>query len=306
LNSEPERRSRRNVDGILLLDKPVGVSSNQALRKVKGLFGAAKAGHTGSLDPFATGMLVICFGQATKISGQLLEASKTYSATLKLGQASDSFDADGHLGPELPVPAHTEAEVHSVLARFAGEGSQVPPMYSALKHKGQRLYKLARAGVEVERAARPITIHSIELEAFEPPLLRFAVHCSKGTYIRVLGGDMAQMLGTEGHLVGLRRTSVGPFTGAMHSLESLAELADQGPGALDSVLLPVDRALEHLPAVKFDAKARDRLVQGQQASGGDGLPAGERVRLYGPGGRFLGTGEIKQSGEVAPKRLFLL
>ena len=305
MSAESGRRPRRNIDGILLLDKPVGMSSNQALRQAKGLFGAAKAGHTGSLDPFATGMLVICFGQGTKISGQLLEASKSYLATLKLGQASDSLDGDGNLGPELPVPAHTEAQVRDVLARFAGEGSQVPPMYSALKHKGQRLYKLARAGVEVERAPRPITVHSIELIGFEPPLVHFGVHCSKGTYVRVLGADIAQQLGTEGHLIALQRTSLGPFHGPMQSIESLVDLADQGSDALDAVLLPVDSALAHLPAVELDADARDRLVQGQLAPCSDRFGAGERVRLYGPGGCFLGTGEIKLSGEVAPKRLFL-
>lgn len=300
-----ERRPRRNVDGILLLDKPVGMTSNQALRKAKALYGAAKAGHTGSLDPFATGMLAVCFGQATKVSGQLLEATKHYVATLKLGQASDSLDADGNLGPVTAVPALGEAQIRDVLASFGGAGTQIPPMYSALKHRGERLYKLARAGVEVERAPRPITVHSIELLSFEPPFIRFSLHCSKGTYVRVLGGDIARRLGTEGHLTALRRTSLGPFDGGMYGLEALAELAQQGTPALDAVLLPVDRALQHLPPVELDAAGRQRLMQGQAVRCGGSLAVGLRVRLYGPSGCFLGTGEIEHPGEVAPKRLFL-
>ena len=305
MSPAPERRPLRNVDGILLLDKPVGMTSNKALRQAKGLYRAAKAGHTGSLDPFATGMLAVCFGEATKVSGQLLEASKHYVATLKLGQASDSLDSDGNLGPATAVPALGEAQIRDVLASFGGEGMQIPPMYSALKYRGERLYKLARAGIEVERAPRPITVHSIELLSFEPPLIRFSVHCSKGTYVRVLGGDIARRLGTEGHLTALRRTGLGPFDGGMHGLEALADLAQHGTPALDAVLLPVDRALQHLPAVELDAAGRQRLINGQAVRCGASLAVGLRVRLYGPGGCFLGTGEIKHPGEVAPKRLFL-
>lgn len=300
-----ERRPRRNLDGILLLDKPPGYSSNQALRQAKGMFAAAKAGHTGSLDPMATGMLVICFGQATKISGQLLDAAKYYQATLKLGQASDSLDAHGNLGPEVPVPSMNEAQVIETLAAFKGAGTQVPPMYSALKHQGQRLYTLARAGQVVERAPRAIALHDIQLERFEHGQLSFSVHCSKGTYIRVLGADIAEQLGTQGHLVALRRTGLGPFTAGMLSFEALEALAEQGLDALDDALVPVDQALQHLPALELDEAGRDRVIQGQTAGCDGSWPLGQRVRLYGPAGRFLGLGEVKACDVVAPKRLFL-
>jgi tRNA pseudouridine55 synthase len=301
-----QRVPRRNLDGILVLDKPPGYSSNQALRQAKGLFAAAKAGHTGSLDPMATGMLVICFGQATKISGQLLDASKVYQATLKLGQTSDSLDAHGNLGPEVPVPSISEAQVIETLASFEGVGTQVPPMYSALKHQGQRLYALARAGKEVERAPRAITLHDIHLERFEPTQLSFSVHCSKGTYIRVLGADIAQKLGTQGHLVALRRTGLGPFTEGMFSFEALEAFAEEGSEVLDSALMPADHALQHLPALELDEAGKARVVQGQTvACDGKAWPLGQRVRLYGPAGQFLGLGEVKTVDVVAPKRLFL-
>ena len=299
------RANRRDVDGILLLDKPAGYSSNQALSKAKRLFRAAKAGHTGSLDPMATGMLVVCFGQATKVSGLLLDASKRYQATLRLGQASDSLDADGALSAPVAIPDLTEAEVGAAIASFEGEGTQIPPMYSALKHQGQRLYTLARAGQEVERAARNIVVHEIRLLRFDPPDVSFDVHCSKGTYVRVLGADIAQSLGTQGHLIALRRTGLGPFSDGMRSFAELEAMAERGLEALDGVLLPADSALSSLRALTLSAEGRERIVHGQAASCAADRPCGQQVRLYGPNGRFLGLGEIRVPGEVAPKRLFL-
>jgi tRNA pseudouridine55 synthase len=297
------RREWRTVDGILLLDKPEGLSSNQALQRVRRLYRARKAGHTGSLDPLASGVLPLCFGQATKVAGLLLEADKTYRAALALGSRTTTADREGEILERLPVPPLDTAGVEAALARFLGASEQIPPMYSALKREGQALYALARRGIEVERAPRPVRIEALRLTALRPDGLEFEVVCSKGTYVRTLGEDIARALGTIGHLAALRRIAVGgAFARATtHALASLEAL--QGDErALDTLLLPVDAALESLPAVVLGAEEAGRFRHGQSVQAA--APASLRVRLYGPDGAFLGVGESDGSGHsVRPLRL---
>lgn len=294
----------RKVDGIVLLDKPVGYTSNAALQRVKRLFGARKAGHTGSLDPLATGMLPICLGQATKLSGHLLESSKTYRVRAALGAATDTGDADGAVITHAPVPALEIGMLHDVMARFEGEIEQVPPMYSALKRRGQPLYKLARKGIAVERDVRRVVVHALELERFEGAELECRVHCSKGTYIRTLVEDIAAELGTVGHVTALRRLAVAPFDErAMVTLEQLCADAEQGYEALDARLLASDTALPEWPAIALEADQARRLVHGQPLAA-PGWPQG-RVRIYGPERRFLGVGEIADSGTLVSRRIFV-
>ena len=298
------RKKGRAIDGILLLDKPIGLTSNQALQRVKRLFDARKAGHTGSLDPLASGLLPICLGQATKVSGFLLNAGKRYQVVARLGQRTDTGDADGQVIEERPVPALDRGLVKRVLARFEGSQTQVPPMYSALKHQGQRLYKLARQGIEIERQPREIEIHGLELLSLEADALELEVACSKGTYVRTLVEDIAQALGTVAHVIVLRRLGVGPYAeGRMYKLEELEALAEQGMERLDELLLPVDSALEHWPSVELGADSADSLMQGQAVMA-PGAPSSGKVRLYDEGHGFLGIGEVKLDGRVAPTRLF--
>ena len=221
------RRKGRDIHGVILLDKPAGYSSSQAVLKVRWLFQARKAGHTGSLDPFATGMLPICLGEASKTAGFMLDASKTYIAAAFLGKATTTGDIEGETSREMKVPDLDNAQINAVLNEFLGEIEQVPPMYSALKHQGQPLYKLARAGQEVARKARPVTIHSLELLNWAPPILEFRVHCSKGTYVRTLAEDIAEKLGSCAHLRSLRRLDVEPFREKdMITLEELLARAE--------------------------------------------------------------------------------
>ncbi len=298
------RQKGRAVDGVLLLDKPIGLTSNQALQKVKRLFDARKAGHTGSLDPLASGLLPICLGQATKVSGFLLDASKRYQVTARLGQRTDTGDADGQVVEEQTVPLLDDDAVKRVLAQFEGTQKQVPPMYSAIKYQGQRLYKLARKGVEVERQARDIEIYGLELLNQEADVLQLDVACSKGTYIRTLIEDIARALGTVAHVIVLRRLGVGPYAeGRLYRLEELEALAGQGMGRLDDILLPVDSALEHWPSVELGADSAYYLMQGQAVMA-PGAPSSGKVRLYDKGHGFLGIGEVKLDGRVAPTRLF--
>jgi tRNA pseudouridine55 synthase len=239
------RRPRRKVDGLLLLDKPSGITSNAALQKLKWLYGAFKAGHTGSLDPLASGMLPLCFGEATKFSGYLLGADKTYLVRARFGARTDTADSDGVVIATSDVPIPGEAALQAALSRLTGPILQVPPMYSALKHQGQRLYDLARAGREVERPARPVEIRSFVLEQFDPVTPLFRVHCSKGTYIRVLIEDLAALLGSLAHVVELRRVAVGSFAEAdMLDMEQCLSAASMGQATLDGLLRP----LEHAPA----------------------------------------------------------
>lgn len=294
----------RQINGVLLLDKPTGLTSNQALQRAKRLFDAAKAGHTGSLDPLASGLLPICFGQATKVSGFLLDATKSYRVTAALGQKTDTGDADGRIVEEQAVPVLAEAEVRSVIERFLGKQQQVPPMYSALKHQGQRLYSLARKGIEIEREARDIEIFRLELLSLEPKAITLEVSCSKGTYVRTLLEDIAESLNTVAHVTALRRLGVGPYSeGRLYTLEELEALAGIGVAELDASLLPTDSAVLHWPSVELCKDTAYYLMQGQAVMA-PGAPPSGRVRLYGEGRRFLGIGEVNLDGQVAPTRLF--
>lgn len=300
-----KRQGGRDVDGIVLLDKPTGITSNRALQRVKRLFDAAKAGHTGSLDPLATGMLPICLGQATKVSGFLLEASKSYRVVARLGIATDTGDADGEVVERSDAQAPAAADLSCTLDRFVGELEQVPPMYSALKHRGQPLYKLARRGVDVERRARRVRVHTLTVEDYAWPKLELGVRCSKGTYIRTLVSDLAVALGTVGHVAALRRTSVDPFEEAgMTTLAELEADAERGIETLDRRLLPSDTALSEWPAIALDAGGARKLAQGRQLPREPGWPEGA-VRVYGPERRFLGVADVTSEGSLIPRRLFV-
>ena len=299
------RRKGRRISGILLLDKPAGMSSNAALQKVKWLFKAAKAGHTGSLDPLATGLLPVCLGEATKASAFLLDADKRYVTTVRLGEKTATADAEGEVIETAPVPDISLEHLSEVLERFLGEIEQLPPMYSAVKHQGERLYKLAREGVEVERKLRTITIHDLACLDFDGSNLKLDIHCSKGTYVRTLAEDISEALGTVGHVAELRRTAVGPFDDIdMVTLEQLEALAPEGFDALDRLLLPIDSGLMHWPDVRLNADAAHYLQQGQPVFS-PGAPSSGMVRVYDNEERFLGAGEINDDGLVAPKRLML-
>jgi tRNA pseudouridine55 synthase len=296
---------RRRVAGIVLVDKPSGMTSNRVVQTLKRLFAAEKAGHTGSLDPLATGMLPVCLGSATKVAGLLLEARKSYRVWVRFGAATDTGDAEGDFIAESPAPPQPREFILSILARFVGSIEQVPPMYSALKHRGRRLYSLARRGEEVVRQARSITIHSLELESLEWPTLCFRVECSKGTYVRSLVADIARELGTLGYVTALRRLAVGPYSEAeMSRIDRLEALAAEGLAELDKVLRPADTALAGWPMVVLDTLQARRLSQGQRIPADAGWPAG-RVRLYGPEQVFLGVGNVLASGELKSQRLFL-
>ncbi|MEW7977472.1 MAG: tRNA pseudouridine(55) synthase TruB [Candidatus Sedimenticola endophacoides] len=298
------RRPRgRDVQGILLLDKPLGVTSNKALQRVKQIFFARKAGHTGSLDPEAGGLLPICFGGATKVSAYLLDADKRYWVRVRLGETTTTADAEGELLRTRPVEGVTEALLADALARFRGEIQQIPPMYSALKHQGERLYKLAREGVEVERKPRTITIYELKLLAWESPHLELEVRCSKGTYIRTLAEDIGEVLGCGAHVAALRRTGLGPYREAdMVTMERIEAAAREGNEALDALLLGVDSALGHWPQVRLTADSAFYLGQGQAVLVPN-APTGGPVRIYDPNGRFLGIGEILDDGRVTPRRM---
>lgn len=296
-------RKGRPVSGILLLDKPAGETSNRALQRVRRLLQARKAGHTGSLDPLATGLLPLCFGEATKVSGCLLDAAKRYRVTARFGQTTDTADAEGEVLERRPVPALDAATVAAALAPFRGEQAQVPPMYSALRHQGRRLHALARQGVEVPRAPRRITVHAFELEWLADGEAGFVVHCSKGTYVRTLVADLGEALGCGAHVTALRRTALGPFREPeMIMVDALARAAAGGPQALDALLLPPDAALADWPAVHLGAEAAPYLRQGQAVWIPKAPPPGA-VRLYGPAGVFLGMGAVLEDGRVAPRRL---
>lgn len=296
------RKKGNDVHGILLLDKPAGFSSNQAVQKVRWLYQARKAGHTGSLDPFATGMLPICFGEASKTAAFMLDATKSYLAVARIGQATATGDVEGEVIETLPVPDLTPGAVEAVFAGFRGPIEQVPPMYSALKHQGEPLYKLAREGREIERQARSVVIHQLEFVSWTPPLLEFQVTCSKGTYIRTLAEDIARALGSCAHLASLRRLTVGLFEEReMVSLETVQEAVEAGCH-LD-LLLPVDAGLMNWPVVILDQDGGTKFEHGNPAPmAGLTEPA---VRVYGPENRLLGLGEVRPDGMVYPKRVFV-
>ncbi len=299
------RRPRgRNITGILLLDKPLGMTSNAALQEVKHLFKAQKAGHTGSLDPLATGLLPLCFGNATKISAFLLDADKRYEVRVRLGEITSTADAEGEIIESRSAEHITREDVQAVLGDFLGEIAQLPPMFSAVKHNGQRLYQLARQGIEVEREARNITIYDLRLLDFTGPEFDLLVHCSKGTYVRTLAEDIGKALGVGAHVVALRRTLVGPFEAQdMVSMESLQQvLQEQGLHGLDQLLLPMDAGLNHWPAVHLGADSSFYIKQGQPVQVPK-APTEGYVRIYGADEKFIGVGEIDDDGRVAPRRL---
>ncbi len=297
------KRIRRNVSGILILDKPRGMSSNQALQKVRWLLNAEKAGHTGSLDPLATGVLPLCFGEATKFSQYLLDADKGYETLAQLGITTTTGDAEGEVLERREVTVG-RADIEARLAGFRGEIKQIPPMYSALKKDGQPLYKLARAGEVVEREARSVTIARLELLAFESAQARLAVACSKGTYIRTLVEDLGQVLGCGAHVAELRRTQAGPFSLAQAiTLEELEKAhAEGGNGALDRFLLPEDSGLEHWPLIQLSEHSAYYWLHGQPVRAPE-APKFGMLRVQDHNGRFIGIGEVSDDGRVAPRRL---
>ncbi|MCH2220539.1 MAG: tRNA pseudouridine(55) synthase TruB [Dechloromonas sp.] len=294
------KKAWKQVDGVLLLDKPLGMTSNDALQKARRLFSAAKGGHTGTLDPLATGLLPLCFGEATKFSADLLDADKTYEAVLKLGVTTDSGDAEGSVVATAEVSVGA-SQVADVLPQFVGNIQQVPPMHSALKRDGRPLYELARQGIEVEREARTVTIHAIDCLAFSGDSLTLRVACSKGTYIRVLAADIGQALGCGAHLTALRRTVVGDLT--LDSAMTLAELDTVDEGARAGLLLPVDALLQSLPILQLEGGEANRFKHGNPVA----LPAGMagKIRVYAED-RLIGVGEPGHGGLLWPKRLVQL
>lgn len=303
------RRRGRPVNGVLIFDKSVGMSSNRALQQVKRLFGAAKAGHTGSLDPLATGVLPLCFGEATKFSQFLLDADKAYKATFVLGVSTSTGDAEGEILQRVDASHVDEASVAGTLGLFRGEIEQVPSMYSAIKHQGQPLYKLARAGREVERKSRKVVIHMLQLSAFRAgfsPEVDVYLECSKGTYVRSIAEDLGKALGCGAHVSMLRRTRAGPFgLEESVSFDLLEALHNEGKVAeMDAILLPADAALGGLPLLRLTESGGFYLRQGQAVQVPN-APSNGMVRVALETGEFLGVGEILDDGRVAPRRLIV-
>jgi tRNA pseudouridine55 synthase len=294
------KRQKRDISGVVLLDKPLGLSSNQAMQRVKHLYQAEKAGHTGSLDPLATGLLPICLGEATKFANFLLDADKSYLATVKLGITTTSADAEGEVIAQKPVNV-TLQQVESVLHQFIGDIEQTPPIYSALKVDGKPLYAYARAGQEVEIKSRYVSIHQIHLEHFEADELVFTVTCSKGTYIRTLAQDIGAKLGCGAHLKGLRRLTSGTFDlkDAL-PLEVLSELSLE---ELDAKLLPIDIKIQHLPKLTLNAEQTDIIQHGQAIKPNQEIIFNEFIRLYDMSGEFIGLAQKQADGKLHPKRL---
>ena len=294
----PGKRLKRPLNGVLMLDKSPGASSNAALQQAKRLYQAAKGGHAGTLDPLATGLLPVLFGEAAKFSSDLLEADKSYAAEIRLGVSTATADAEGEVIAVKPVRVAPE-QLAAALLNFRGSILQTPPLYSALKHAGKPLYAYARAGVEIERTPRPVTIYTLDLCWFEGDRLALSVTCSKGTYIRSIAHDLGQMLGCGAHLAALRRTAVGRFgLDRAHTLESLEAMPE---AARDACLLPVDSLLQNLAEVRLEPADEARFLRGQ-AVRWEGPPQ-PRVRVYGAGGALLGVGEAVADGTILPKRV---
>lgn len=305
MTSNPVKKKRLLLDGVLLLDKPAGLSSNDALIRTKRLLNAAKAGHTGTLDPFATGLLPLCFGEATKFTQDLLDADKTYDAVVHLGISTSTGDTEGEVVSSKPVDTSL-ADIAKVLERFQGDILQIPPMHSALKRDGKPLYEYARAGITLEREARPVTVHKIDILSFESPYLRLRVKCSKGTYVRVLGEDIGDALGCGAHLNALRRVQVGDLS-LEHaiSLDSLASMPEEQKL---SCLLPVDAMLASFPPVLLPGELATRFLHGQRLpllkEGISFACNATRVRVYREADKkLLGTAQIREFGILAPERL---
>ena len=295
-------REYRNVDGVLILDKPIGLSSNQALQRLRRLFGARKAGHCGSLDPLASGVLPVCLGQATRFSSYLLGARKTYRATCQLGQTTTTGDAEGEVIDSKPV-ATDQRRVDQVLRQFIGQIEQVPPMYSALKHQGKRLYQLAREGKQVEREPRQIEIFELKLLSFGGDCLEIEVCCSKGTYIRTLAEDIGKVLECGAHLTALRRSAVDTLLEQdAITLQRLQQIALQGTARLDQLLLPVTAALPQFSELRLDAEASLDISHGKRIKLKD-FPGAGLYRLVSTEGEFIGLGEVGPDAELAAKRL---
>lgn len=298
--SRPRKRGR-DIDGVFLLDKPQGMSSNDIMQKVKRVFQANKAGHTGALDPLATGMLPICLGEATKFSQFLLDADKRYVVTAKLGERTDTSDAEGQVVETRPVNVET-SQILTALEQFRGDILQVPTMFSALKHNGKPLYEYARAGITVEREARPITIFEINFIEYQAPSLTLEVHCSKGTYIRTLVDDLGEVLGCGAHVTVLRRTAVADYpTEKMMTWDALQALAEQGD--LDQHLLPIDTAVSKLPALKLNAEQSKGIGFGQRVKFANEAKLRGQMRLFSDKNIFLGVALIDDNNVIRPQRL---
>jgi tRNA pseudouridine55 synthase len=297
---------RRIVDGVLPLDKPPGMTSNRILQRVKWMYQARKAGHTGSLDPLASGMLPICFGQATKLSAYLLAADKLYQVTARFGVKTDTADADGQMIAESELVEVGRDVLEAALGKFRGEIQQIPPMYSALKKDGKRLYEYAREGKEVRRDPRTVHIHDLEIDAYDPREPAFQVRCSKGTYIRTLVEDIAESVGTVAHVIALRRLAVFPFRASdLVRIEDLEEAAlESGFDQLDAYLRPVDEVIADWPAVYLNREESSYVRQGHPVNNRP-VPESGLVRLYDEGRLFMGIGEAFLDGRIAPKRLFV-
>ena len=298
--SRPRKRGR-DIDGVFLLDKPQGMSSNDIMQKVKRVFQANKAGHTGALDPLATGMLPICLGEATKFSQFLLDADKRYVVTAKLGERTDTSDAEGQVVETRPVNVET-SQILTALEQFRGDILQVPTMFSALKYNGKPLYEYARAGITVEREARPITIFELNFIEYQAPFLTLEVHCSKGTYIRTLVDDLGEVLGCGAHVTVLRRTAVADYPAEkMMTWDALQALAEQGD--LDQHLLPIDTAVSKLPALKLNAEQSKGIGFGQRVKFANEAKLRGQVRLFSDKNIFLGVALIDDNNVIRPQRL---
>jgi len=294
------RKNCRDLNGILLVDKPHGMTSNQVLQRAKRLLQACKAGHTGSLDPIATGLLPLCFGEATKVSQFMLDADKHYWVRIKLGEETTTYDIEGEVVARAPVDID-RPRLEKSLQQFTGTISQLPPMYSAVKQGGQALYKLAREGKEVERKPREVTVFQLDLLEFDGEFVELEIQCSKGTYIRTIAHDLGQVLGCGAHVVELRRLGVGDFD--IEEAVSLDEIENiESPEDFGQLLLPVDEALQGIPDVTLTSLATHYLLQGQPVTARHGQEPG-LVRLYNEENAFLGMGEVLDDGRVAPKRL---
>ncbi|MFL2530718.1 MAG: tRNA pseudouridine(55) synthase TruB [Porticoccaceae bacterium] len=307
------RKSGRSVNGVLLLNKPIGMTSNKVLQKVRWIFDANRAGHTGALDPLASGVLPLCFGEATKFSQYLLDSDKYYRSTYTLGISTATGDSEGEIISQQDASKITRQQVQDKIKDFQGEIDQVPSMYSALKHNGQPLYKLARQGIEIDRPARQITIFDYQIIDFRPgtnPEVDVEVHCSKGTYIRTLAEDLGAALGCGAHVSALHRFRAGPFDEQQTiSLKELEKLKEQGSvEQLDQLLKPVDTPVSNYPAVEFDQIMAGYFQLGQEISANKAFHQGQEgdiVRVFREGGTFLGIGTVTEDGKVAPKRLIV-
>lgn len=289
---------KREIDGVFLLDKPLGFSSNQALKKIQWLFNAKKAGHTGTLDPMATGLLPICLGEATKFSHRLLDAHKSYIATIQLGITTSTGDQEGEVISEKKVILN-EAQLKDTLKKFIGDMTQIPPMYSALKFEGKPLYEYAREGIEIERKSRQIKIFDIKLINIEKSIITIEVLCSKGTYIRTLAEDIGQTMGCGAHLKGLERTQTGNFQ--LSEALSIEALEAMPMASREKALMPIDVLLEELSSIKLNMAELDAIKKGQSI---DFMSKNDKeVRLYSPSGQFVGVGQPDLKGRLFPKRL---